>query len=203
MAAPLGADAAPEPKKLNNLATLLLDVVPPAATESFSFVRPSDGWIFLAFTGTGQGALRLTLDKGSPEEAPINVAAGVAPAHEAMHFAKAGRHTIQIERSGRIALERLTVKAIPELMHCGLGFDPQIKGYGVYDMEFLKRDVLPNITTLLVPNNIKLADAVIEDWHRQGKRFVAEVGINEQAKTAEEHASFWKGFLTKPLSWMD
>src|SRR6185312_7726416 len=36
---------------------------------------------------------------------------------------------------------------------------------------------------------------VIDDWHRQGKTFVAEVGINAQGKTAEDHYKFWTGFL--------
>ncbi len=112
-----------------------------------------------------------------------------------MHHIAKGRHTLQIERTGAMSVERLTLKAIPELMHCGLGFNPQIKSYGLYDMDFLKRDILPNVTTLIVPHNIKLSDSVIEDWHRQGKRFVAEVGINSQAKTADEHAAFWTDFF--------
>jgi hypothetical protein len=64
-------------------------------------------------------------------------------------------------------------------------------------VDFLKRDILPNVTTLIVPPNIKLADSVIEDWHRQGKRFIAEVGINSQAKTAQEHTAFWTNFFEK------
>ena len=38
---------------------------------------------------------------------------------------------------------------------------------------------------------------MIDDWHRQGKRFVAAVGINAQAKTADEHYQYWTGFLEK------
>jgi hypothetical protein len=38
---------------------------------------------------------------------------------------------------------------------------------------------------------------VIEDWHRQGKRLVAEVGINSQAKTAEDHVKYWCSFYDK------
>ncbi|MBI3414920.1 MAG: hypothetical protein HY043_06290 [Verrucomicrobia bacterium] len=64
-------------------------------------------------------------------------------------------------------------------------------------MEFLKADILPNVTTLIVPNNLKLSEPVIEDWHRQGKRFVAAVGINSEARTAEEHFKFWSGFYEK------
>src|SRR2546422_3343730 len=64
-------------------------------------------------------------------------------------------------------------------------------------MDFLKADILPNVTTLIVPNNIKLSESVIDDWHRQGKRFVAEVGVNSQSKTAEDHFKFWSSFYDK------
>jgi len=194
-ATPDGNTSAAEGRKLNNLATLLLDVAGTPTTESFPFVRPSDGWVFLSFTTHGEGTIRLTLDKASPGETPINPTPGSGPTHEAMHHVTKGRHTLQIERTGTISLEHLTLKAIPELMHCGLGFNPQIKSYGLYDLDFLRRDILPNVTTLIVPNNIKLSDSVIEDWYRQGKRFVAEVGINSQARTADEHATFWTSFF--------
>src|SRR5258706_1530309 len=39
--------------------------------------------------------------------------------------------------------------------------------------------------------------SVIDDWHRQGKRFVAEAGINSQGKTAEDHFQYWSGFYGK------
>jgi hypothetical protein len=187
----------PEGRKLNNLATLLLDVAAPSTAESFLFVRPTEGWVFISFATRGEGTVRLTLDNASPEEAPIHPAPGGGPTYEAMHHVAKGRHTLRIERTGAVSLERLAVKAIPELMHCGLGFNPQIKSYGLYDMDFLKRDILPNVTTLIVPHNLKLPDPVIEDWHRQGKRFIAEVGINSQARTADEHAAFWTSFLDK------
>jgi hypothetical protein len=196
-AAAYGKASIPEGRRLNNLVTLLLDVTPAPGTESCSFVRASEGWIFISFATQGEGVIRLALDRGSPGETPIHPAPGSGPTYEAMYHVTKGRHTLQIERAGTISLEHLTVKAIPELLHCGLGFDPQIKSYGHYDLDFLKRDILPNVTTLIVPNNIKLPDSVIEDWHRQGKRFIAEVGINSQAKTADEHAGFWTSFLDK------
>ena len=65
-----------------------------------------------------------------------------------MHHVANGRHTLQLERTGTVSIERLTLKAIPELMHCGLGFDPQINSHGHYDTEFLKGDILPYVTTL-------------------------------------------------------
>jgi hypothetical protein len=194
-AAPYDRTSIPEDRKLNNLVAVLLDVAAAPTTESLPFVPLRDGWIFISFTTRGAGAIHLTLDKGSPGEAAIHAAPGSGPTHEAVHYVTKGRHTLQIECTGAVSFEHLTVKSIPELMHCGLGFDPQIKSYGHYDLDFLRRDILPNVTTLIVPNHIKLSDSVIEDWHRQGKRFVAEVGINSQARTADEHAAFWTGFL--------
>jgi hypothetical protein len=113
-----------------------------------------------------------------------------------MHCLSQGRHTLQIEGHGATAIEHLTVKAIPELIYCGVGFEPRIKAYGPYDLHFLKRDILPNITTTIIPNGLKLTNSDIEDWHRQGKRYIVEVGINSQAKTADEHAAFWTSFFT-------
>jgi len=179
-----------EPRALNNLAALLLDVVPTPDAETFSFVRPSEGWIFISVTTRGDGTIRLTLDKGSAGEALIVAPPGDGPIREAMHHVGSGRHTLSVQH-GASSLAHLTVKAIPELIHCGLGFEPQIKSYGPYDMKFLQRDILPNVTTLIIPSSLKLPDSVIEEWHRQGKHFVAETSVSSEAKTAEEHATFW------------
>ncbi len=187
--------AAPDPQihRLNNLVAVLLDAAPEASAGSVSFVRPTDGWIFISLATRGEGTVRLTLDKGSPQEAPLVSAPGNPG--EAMRHVSKGPHTLAIERSGGVSLERLTVKAIPELIHCGLGFDPQIKAYGPYNLEFLKHDVLPNITTTIVPASFKPSSALIDDWHRQGKRLIAEVGVSAQARTAGEHAAYWSGFF--------
>jgi hypothetical protein len=192
---------APEPKmffpggkRLNNLVGELLEVS--AISKSgrpLTFTHPRAGWIFISADCKGKGTVRVVLDK----ETVIDREAEVAVSCESMRHIAKGEHTIQVECVGEVTVEKLEVRTIPELIHCGLGFNPEIESYGVYDMDFLKRDVLPNATTLIVPNNIKLPDSVIEDWHRQGKKFVAEVGINSQAKTAEEHFKFWTGFCER------
>jgi hypothetical protein len=53
------------------------------------------------------------------------------------------------------------------------------------------------VTTLIVPANANLDPTFIDDWHRQGKKFVAAVWINQQAKTAEEHYQYWTSFLER------
>src|SRR6266516_2541192 len=181
-------------KKLNNLVSELLEVPSISKSgQSFAFTRSSDGWIFIS--STCKGTVRVILDKES-RAMIVHDAAG-SPRREAMRYVTKEEHTIQVEGKGEINVEKLAVKAIPELIHCGLGFNPEIKSYGLYDMDFLNADVLPNVTTLIVPNNIKLSESVIDDWHRQGKRFVAEVGINSQGKTAEDHFKYWRSFYDK------
>ena len=181
-------------QKRNNLVTELLEVASISEPgRAFTFTRPDDGWVFLTARRQGKGTVRIVLDERPGDDAVVaRDADGDVPIEAVRHLAR-GEHRIRVDCSGGCRVDRLVVKAIPELMHFGLGFDPEIKSYGRYDMAFLKRDILPNVTTLIVPNGIKLAPSVIDDWHHQGKRFVAEVGINGQARTADEHCRFWAG----------
>jgi hypothetical protein len=183
-------------RKLNNLVSELLAVSSISqSTQSFTFAHSTGGWIFLSATSKGIGTVRIVLDQETRRDFVI-VQDG-AGGSEAMRYVSKGAHTLRVECEGKISVERLAVKGIPELIHCGLGFNPEIKSYGVYDMNFLKADILPNVTTLIVPNNINLSKTVIDDWHGQGKKFVAEVGIDSQSKTAEDHFKYWSGFYDR------
>lgn len=188
----LGAEPA-EARRQTNLVAELLVVPAVKDTASFAFKRPTEGWVWISANCAGTGTAKIVLD---PDSAKDVVLTGNQPG-EAMRFLAAGEHRLRVEVTGGLRVEPLTVRAIPELIHCGLGYDPAIKSYGKYDLEFLKRDILSNVTTLIVPHNIQLPPQVVADWHRQGKRFVAEVGVNGQAKTADEHFNFWAGFLDK------
>ncbi len=183
-------------RKLNNLVSELLAVSSISQSrQPFTFAGSNDGWIFISATCKGTGTVRVVLDQKTRRDVVIvHDGAGVG---EAMRYVTEGEHTLHVECEGNISAEKLAVRAIPELIHCGLGFNPEIKSYGVYDMAFLKADILPNVTTMIVPNNINLPGTVIDAWHRQGKKFVAEVGINSQSKTAEDHFNFWSGFYDR------
>lgn len=183
-------------RKLNNLVTVLLNESPVSTSDRpLEFTRAQDGWVFISAECRGTGTTRILLDKSSGADALVVRRASDAETAEAVRYVAAGEHRIDVECEGEARVDKLVVKAIPELVHCGLGFDPAIKSYGLYDMEFLAGDVLPNITTLIVPHSIKLPAEVIDGWHRQGKRFVGEVGISAQAKTADEHFKHWAGYL--------
>src|SRR6266496_3130728 len=197
LAGAAGAESLPSPgKKLNNLVSELLDISAVArSSRPFTFTRSSDGWIFVSAKCNGKGTATVLLDKEG-DRLIVHQAESAAPG-EAMRNVAKGEHTIQVECQGNATVDRLVVKAIPELIHCGLEFNPEIKSYGRYDIEFLKRDILPNVSTLIVPSSIGLSQSVTDDWHRQGKRFVAEAGINSQARTAEDHFKYWTGFYDK------
>lgn len=190
---PHSAPAQPQPQRLNNLTALLLEAAPTRAGETFSFTRPRDGWVFISAATTGDGEARLTLDGNEQDTILLSGRAG--PAHEAMRHVTAGDHLLRAAAGSTATVNKITVRAIPELIYSGLGYNPQIKSFGIYDMAFLQRDVLPNITTLIIPASLKLDESVISGWHRQGKRFLAETGLNAAAKTADEHAAYWTGFL--------
>ncbi len=185
-------------KRLNNLVCVLLDVETISSPNAnFTFTRPTAGWVYFAATFQGTGTAKVVLDRAAGGDAVITHDPAGTNRDEAVRYVAKGEHQIDVECTGEVRIDKLLVKSMPELIHCGLGFNPAIKSYGLYDMEFLKKDVLPNVTTLIIPHNIELPPSTIEAWHRQRKRFVAEVGINAQAKTAEDHFKHWTGFLDK------
>ncbi len=185
-------------KRQNSLVAELLEVAGISEpSSSFAFKRAHAGYIFVTADCRGTGTVTLKLDDLPEPLAVIKRDVDAAQRTEAMRNISPGEHKLEVECAGGIHVEKLVVKAIPELMHCGLGFDPAIKSYGKYDLPFLEKDILPNVTTLIVRPRAELSQSFIDDWHRQGKRFVAAVGINFQAKTAEEHYNYWTDFMEK------
>lgn len=179
----------------NNLVSDLLEVASISdPSASFHFSRLRDGWIFISATHTGNGTATILLDDAPRDTAVVISGNSSASPFDAFRRVAKGEHQVRVECSGGIHIDTLAVRAVPELIDCGL-FDPAIKGYGHYDMDFLKRDVLPNITTLIVPSKPNLPQTVLDDWHRQGKKFVIETGVSSQALTADDHYKYWTGVL--------
>ncbi len=129
-------------RRLNNLVAELLVVSSISeSSKPFTFTRSSDGWIFISSTCNGKGTVRVVLDPGLREQTIMVHDGERGPRGEAMRYVTKGAHAIQVECEGEAHVEKLEVKAIPELIHCGLGFNPEIKSYGLYDLEFLKADI--------------------------------------------------------------
>src|SRR5262245_49603913 len=187
-----------EQKKRNNLVSKLLEVAAISKSgNSFQFTRSGEGWIFVSAAYEGKGKLKILLDPASAG-APVVLhaaenSAGGALAEAVRRVAK-GEHKVRVDCEGDVRVDKLVVKSIPELVQCGLN-SSSIKSYGPFDLAFLKKDVLPNVTTLIVSPGIKLSQPVIDDWHRQGKKFLGEVGLNREGRTGEANFEFYTRFL--------
>lgn len=186
-------------RKRNNLVADLLEVADISrAGNSFKFTRSTEGWIFLSARSQGDGKLRILLESASGGEPVVLIDAGSgdrqSPIAEAVRRVTRGEHTIRVDCEGNLSVPKLVVKSIPELVQCGLNTS-SIKSYGPFDMDFLRKDVLPNVTTLIVASNTRLPQSVIDDWHRQGKTFLAEVGLNRDGRTGDANFEFYTRFL--------
>jgi hypothetical protein len=166
-------------------------------TRSSSRAREK-GWIFISAAYKGKGKLNILLDNASGGEPVVLYAAASAAERsslaEAVRRVAKGEHKIRVDCEGNLSVDKLVVKSIPELVQCGLN-SSSIKSYGPFDMGFLKKDVLPNVTTLIVSPGIKLPPSVIDDWHRQGKKFIGEVGLNREGRTGDVNFEFYTKFL--------
>jgi hypothetical protein len=186
-------------KKRNNLVSELLEVSAISRPgNAFRFRRSGAGWIFVSASYKGKGRLNILLEDaagGAPVE--LYAASSTTEQHlvaEAVHRVGEGEHRIRVDCADNVSVEKLVVKSISELVQCGLNYS-SIKAYGPFDMSFLSKDVLPNITTLLVAPGIKLAQSEIDDWHRQGKKFIGEVGLNREGRTGDANFDFYTRFL--------
>jgi hypothetical protein len=115
-------------KKRNNLVSELLEVSSISKTgNSLTFTRSRAGWVFVSAAYHGRGAVRIVLDKASGGDPLIIHDADGDGLDEAVRYVPQGEHQVLVECEGDASVDKLVVKAIPELIHCGLGFNPAIK----------------------------------------------------------------------------
>ena len=166
---------------LNNFVWELLDV---AATDdapirgAYRVRVPYDRWLFVrSVSGEAAGRAVVTLD-GDTAEAPLAVhAPGEEPVREAMRFVQAGEHTVRVAAEGGAALERLTVRAVPEIQHSRYPTSVMHVKQGVeYDWEFLGRHILPNVNTIISGGLPESALPHVEEWKQRGGRWITYMG---------------------------
>jgi|GEM_PF-339180 len=184
---------------LNNLVAELLDVTPvdnPSQKE-WSFTNPREGWVFIASTAKVKGSEKLwiTIDKAPKEQAVIVHQATPSddPSYEeAMCYLSAGEHTVGFWKEGQPTVERIIVRAIPELIFCKFQYNPHISPHGPYDWAFLKRHVLPHVNTI-VGSGAEEHRPFVEEWKEEGKRWIVEVYAAPffQDMTADEAYRYW------------
>jgi len=181
---------------LNNLVWELLNLREPVGiTGEQVFTNPCDRWVFIrsiAAVGEG-GSLRITVDSEAKDDAAVVHSEAGTSTLEAMRYLLAGEHTLHIASEDNARLEQLIVRSIPMLQHAFYGANPHIHPYGPYDWEFLARDVLPNVNTMVS----RQPGPELEQWKRSGRNWISIVGVpkltaSDEAAVAETYER-WSG----------
>ena len=180
-----------KPKVLNNLVTELVSVASIPATPAYqeiSFTNPREGWVFVAATTrldiSGQAVenddiVKISID-GDQDEAVLNYRFGDATTKETMRYLTAGGHTLRIwfpekPEMAELNVRNLVVRAVPALVYCA---HPVVSTgyYGVYDSEFLAKDVLPNINTIVGEGALRYED-LHKEWKDRGGQWYIEQNL--------------------------
>ncbi len=177
-------------RPLNNLVSELLDrpVQAGAAPQTFRFVNPRDGWVFVAVTPASPSPeLKVTVDG---KDAVIGA---TTDRLEAFRELAAGEHRADV--SG-VAEARLVVRSVPEIFDYPPCANSQVKENGPYDWAFMKRHILQAVTTL---NGGALPGEALPEAKARGLKWLANFNVapvdsatNVQARM-ERHAG-----LTQP-----
>lgn len=189
--------ASAEPRRLNNFVAELLNVKAPqaAAMQTFTFENPREGWVFFTSTAhvEGQQGVVVMLQ---PQTAPVLWhRPGRPDTVEAMRYLPKGAYVLAAQSVQGAALTSLTVRAIADIVFDVYGIAPHFKGYGTYDVDFLRRagvvDTCNTMTT--VP---ELADDFVLEWTKvHGKHILGETQaiehIDGKDATAETAFRFW------------
>ena len=178
-------------RPLNNLVAELLDAPlrPVAEPQTFSFVNPRDGWVFVALVPQGakqdgkggdgadppdgaaggageEDALAVQIDAGDP------VITATTERGEAFRELPRGEHRITV--SGNAAAARLLVRSIPEIFNYPPCANSQVAENGRYDWDFMKRHVLHAVTTL---NGGQLPGDALPEAKARGLKWLANFNV--------------------------
>ena len=190
-------------KVLNNFAIELLNQQLPDRNRA-TFRNPRRGWVFVsvAVDTPTPSAPTLTLD---------GVGAGPLMARdsnggrtfEAIRHLDEGDHEIGITWEHDGPSVTLVVRAIPEIQYVYFPRNPKIKAHGPYDWEFLSRDVLPNVATLVTSTN---SPPHLERWKSMGRKWISitplpKIKSRDTAAQVEEAFAHWTSAagMTNPL----
>ncbi len=183
---------APQARVLNNLVTELLDVKSPPVRSrlEFAFANPRDGWVYIAAGAfAGPAAPVDVLVDGKCVQTLEDL-----ETHESMTRLPAGPHGLSVGARGGGMLDRITVRAIPELVYACFGADPHVTEYGKYDWEFLGKHVLPNINVMVGSGN-RGQMPYLELWKQQGKQWFVQCGVPgigaQPVPTSDQAERYW------------
>lgn len=164
-------------RQLNNLVAEVLNqpVSAASAPQSFTFVNPRDGWIFVAFT-TGTPAPGLTVKLGDND----TVITAATARLEAFRELPAGEHRITV--TGNHADARLIVRSIPEIFDYPPCANSHVPENGSYGWDFMKQHILCAVTTL---NGGTLPGQALPEAKALGLKWLANFNVDAVGDPAE------------------
>jgi len=193
----------PEPRILNNLVTELLAVeeLPAKPVQEWSFTNPRDGWVFVACTvpmdpyRRPTWTITISID---PEDMLFTLGGDSGKAtREAMRFLSAGEHKLRITSHAHLSpgdagpdilpISRLVVRAVPVLVFWSPLDVWSTGGYGVYDRDFLRKDVLPN-TNVIVGGAGPSGEPERKWWRERGGQWFLWRNIPDVARRSNPDA---------------
>ncbi len=134
----------PQPlsEPMNNLVSVLLDLDldETPSPRKFVFVNPRNGWVFVSVEAESNASdVRVTLDgQGMIIDTDTD-------RKEAFRELPLGEHRLTVEGAGPGA--RLVVRSVPEIFYYPPGLGSTVQQCGTNDWAFMKRHVLPAVTT--------------------------------------------------------
>ncbi len=164
-------------RQLNNLVAELLNAPlgNNAARQSFQFVNPRDGWVFVAFTTDAPApGLAVTIDDRD------TVITAETDRLEAFRELPRGAHRITV--SGNNADARLLVRSIPEIFNYPPCSSSHVPENGSYGWEFMNKHILHAVTTL---NGGVLPGDALGESKALGLKWLANFGVGSLGDPAE------------------
>jgi hypothetical protein len=200
-------------KRLNNLVTELLNLSQPDAGTGleWKFNNPRDGWVFARSTANvkADGKLAIWVEAippgpSSPAPQPARSSDASRPVlvhektgaetQEGMRYLPAGQYKARVQTEGAAALEKLVVRAIPELSFCKFQYNPFISPLGPYDWAFVQKHIATNVNCIVGSGAAEHREFV-KSWKQQGKRWIVECAVpgldGKQPLTADEAYAYW------------
>lgn len=147
-------------RRLNNFVTELARE--DAATE-VAFSTDRAGWVHISCDGP-DSVTKL-------DDAPV-VSREIGGRREIMAWLPAGPHGF----SASAKLGNISIRRVPQLMHCQYGANPHIPEFGPYDWNFLAKWVLPHINSMVASGGQSQVEQSAE-WKRLGGRWIVERGM--------------------------
>ena len=178
-------------RQLNNLVAEVLSepVENSSAVQTFRFVNPRDGWVFVAFeTDTPAPGLAVKIDGDD------TVITAGTDRLEAFRELGMGEHRITVEGNG--ADGRLVVRSIAEIFNYPPCVNSYVRENGSYGWGFMKEHILYAVTTL---NGGKLPGEALPEAKALGLKWLANFGVHSPGDPVElrEHMEQAAG-MTEP-----